>query len=217
MYEEKPPLNPQPLSPYVAWAGKRNRDAIYNVLKEKLPKTNAHVLEIGSGSGMHIIYFAPHFEHLHFHPSDFDESVFKNINSLKQEKGVNNVEEPIKLDLLSPETWPKPEEQLFEVIIAINILHVASFQVAEGMMQCAGKLLKPGGFLYLYGPFKVNGEYSSPSNQEFDKTLKSFGVTQWSLKDVADLAKAAQNHGLTFQEKIEMPSHNFSVLFAKLC
>ncbi|NEP01482.1 MAG: DUF938 domain-containing protein [Symploca sp. SIO2E9] len=216
MHEEKPSLNPHPLSPYVAWAGKRNRDSICKVLKEKLPKTEGHVLEIGSGSGMHIIYFAPHFEHLHFHPSDMDESVFENIQRLKKEKGVNNVEEPIKLDVLSSETWPKPEEQLFEVIISINILQVAPFEVAEGIMQCASKLLKPGGFLYLYGPFKVNGGYNSPSNQEFDKTLQGFGVPEWSLKDIANLAKAAQINGLTFQEKIEMTSNNFSLFFAKL-
>ena len=215
MNEEKPQLDPHPLSHYVAWAGKRNRDAILAVLKEQLPENEGHVLEIGSGSGMHLSYFAPNFPHLRFHPSDLDEDVFDNIKNLKQEKAINNMEDPVQLDLLSEDTWSNPSEQLFDVIISINILQVASFEVAEGMMQCSAKLLKPGGFLYMYGPFKVNGEFSSPSNQEFDRKLRSAGVPFWGLKDVADVTSAAKANGLVIKDKIDMPSNNFSLLFSK--
>lgn len=215
MNEERPQLDPHPLSPYVAWAGKRNRDAILEVLKEQLPKSDGQVLEIASGNGMHISYFAPHFEHLRFHPSDYDEKVFGNIKKLKQEQGVNNVEDPVKLDLLSPETWSNPSEELFDVIISINILQVAPFEVAEGIMQCSAKRLKPDGFLYMYGPFKVNGEFSSPSNEDFDKKLRSAGVDYWGLKDIADLNSAAKANGLVLKDKIDMPSNNFSLLFSK--
>ena len=215
MNEEKPQLDPHPLSPYVAWAGRRNRDAILAVLKEQLPKSDGHVLEIASGSGMHLSYFAPHFKHLCFHPSDFDENVFDNIKQLKQEKGVENMRDPVKLDLLSQETWSNPLEQFFDVIISINILQVAPFEVGEGIMQCSAKLLKPGGFLYMYGPFKVNGEFSSPSNEEFDRQLRSAGVAFWGLKDVADLTAAAKENGLILKGKIDTPTNNFSLLFSK--
>lgn len=216
MNEEKPQLDPHPLSPYVAWAGKRNRDAILKVLQEQLPKTEGDVLEIASGSGMHLCYFAPHFEHLRFHPSDVDEEVFENIKKLKLETGCNNVENPVKLDLLSPETWANPSKQLFDVIISINILQVAPFDVAEGMMQCSSRLLKSGGFLYMYGPFKVNGEFSSPSNQNFDEKLRSAGVSFWGLKDIADVISAAKANGLMLKNQIDMPVNNFSLLFSKL-
>ncbi|MDJ0694837.1 MAG: DUF938 domain-containing protein [Mastigocoleus sp. MO_167.B18] len=215
MNEEKPQLDPHPLSPYVAWAGKRNRDAILAVLEEQLPKSDGHVLEIASGSGMHVSYFAPHFKHLCFHPSDFDENVFDNIKQLKQEKGIENMRDPVKLDLLSQETWSNPSEQFFDVIISINILQVAPFEVGEGIMQCSGKLLKPGGFLYMYGPFKVNGEFSSPSNEEFDRQLRSAGVPFWGLKDVADLTAAAKDNGLVLKDKLDTPTNNFSLLFSK--
>lgn len=215
MSEEKPQLDPHPLSPYVAWAGKRNRDAILAVLKEQLPKSEGHVLEIASGSGMHLSYFAPNFPHLRFHPSDLDEDVFDNIRNLKQEKAIDNMEDPVKLDLLSEDTWSNPSQQFFDVIISINILQVAPFEVGEGMMQCCAKFLKPGGFLYMYGPFKVNGEFSSPSNQEFDQKLRSAGVPSWGLKDVADLTSVAKSNGLLLKDKIDMPSNNFSLLFSK--
>lgn len=215
MNEEKPQLDPYPLSPYVAWAGKRNRDPILAVLREKLPKSDGHVLELASGSGMHLSYFAPHFKHLYFHPSDVDENVFDNIKQLKQEKGIENMRDPVKLDLLSQETWSNPSEQFFDVIISINILQVAPFEVGEGIMQCSGKLLKPGGFLYMYGPFKVNGEFSSPSNEEFDRKLRSAGVDFWGLKDVADLTAAAKENNLILKDKIDTPTNNFSLLFSK--
>ncbi|KST69030.1 DUF938 domain-containing protein [Mastigocoleus testarum] len=215
MNEEKPQLDPHPLSTYVAWAGKRNRDAILAVLREQLPESDGHVLEIASGSGMHLSYFAPHFKHLCFHPSDVDESVFDNIKQLKQEKGIENMRDPVKLDLLDQQTWSNPLEQLFDVIISINILQVAPFEVGEGIVQCSAKLLKPGGFLYMYGPFKVNGEFSSPSNEEFDRQLRSAGVPFWGLKDVADLTAAAKENGLTLKDKLDMPTNNFSLLFSK--
>ena len=215
MNEEKPQLDPHPLSPYVAWAGKRNRDAILAVLKERLPKSEGHVLEIACGSGMHLSYFAPHFEHLRFHPSELDEEVFENIKKLKLENGINNIEDPVKLDLLSPDTWSNPSEQMFDAIISINILQVAPFEVGEGIMQCSAKLLKSGGFLYMYGPFKVNGEFSSPSNENFDRQLRSADVPFWGLKDIADVTSAAKANGLILKEKIDMPSNNFSLLFSK--
>ncbi|MDD1632287.1 MAG: class I SAM-dependent methyltransferase, partial [Methylococcaceae bacterium] len=79
MNQEKPPLDPHPLSEYVAWAGSRNREPLLGVLKEKLPKDPGNVLELASGSGMHINYFVPHLDHLHFHPSDKDIEVFDYI------------------------------------------------------------------------------------------------------------------------------------------
>ena len=102
MSQEKPPLDPHPLSEYVAWAGGRNREPLLGVLKEKLPKDPGNVLELASGSGMHINYFAPHFEHLHFHPSDKDSEVFDNIKKLSSDHGNDNIADPVHLDLTNP-------------------------------------------------------------------------------------------------------------------
>jgi len=214
MNTEAPPLDPHPLSEYVAWAGGRNREPILGVLKDKLPKDPERVLEMASGSGMHINYFAPHFEHLHFHPSDKDVEVFDNIKKLSSDHGNDNIADPVHLDLTDPNTWFNPgPEKSFAAIFCINIFQVAPISIADGMMNCASKLLKDDGILLIYGPFQHEGKFSTDSNKEFHETLSSFDVPEWGLKDVADLKKAAADHGMELKEVIDMPSNNFSLIF----
>ncbi len=217
MDKEMPPLDPHPLSEYVAWAGSRNREPILGVLKEKLPKDPECILELASGSGMHINYFAPHFDHLHFQPSDKDIEVFDNIQNLTSECGNNNIADPVHLDLTHPGTWFNPgPKKSFAAIFCINIFQVAPVSIADGMMECAEHLLKDDGFLLIYGPFQVYGAFSTDSNQEFDATLRSAGVAEWGLKDIADLKEAAARHGMELKEQIEMPSNNFSLIFGRI-
>lgn len=216
MNQQKPPLDPHPLSEYVAWAGSRNREPILGVLKEKLPKDTGRVLELASGSGMHINYFAPHFEHLHFHPSDKDQSVFDNIKQLSIDHSNDNIADPVHLDLTDPTTWFNPGMPgSFSVIFCINIFQVAPISIADGMMECASHLLNDNGFLLIYGPFQVEGKFTTDSNKEFHDTLSSAGVSEWGLKDIADLKKAAEKHGLELKEQIDMPSNNFSLIFGR--
>lgn len=217
MNQERPPLNPHPLSEYVAWAGGRNREPILGVLKEKLPKNPGRVLEMASGSGMHINYFAPHFDHLHFHPSDRDEEVFDNIKKLTADNGNDNIADPVHLDLTKPETWFNAGTQAsFDAIFCINIFQVAPISIADGMMQCAAHLLNDDGILLIYGPFQVEGTFTTDSNKEFHETLSSAGVSEWGLKDVSDLKKAAAKHGMELKEQIDMPANNFSLIFGKI-
>lgn len=216
-YQDMPALDPHPLSEYVAWAGSRNREPILGVLKGKLPKEPDRVLEMASGSGMHINYFAPHFDHLHFQPTDRDVEVFDNIKKVKEEQGNDNIADPVHLDLTSPETWFNPgPAKSFAAIFCINIFQVAPISIADGMMKCAEHLLKDDGFLLIYGPFQMGGKFSTDSNKQFHETLSSAGVLEWGLKDIADLEKAAASHGLELKEKIEMPSNNFSLIFGKV-
>ncbi|MGR9106932.1 MAG: DUF938 domain-containing protein, partial [Gammaproteobacteria bacterium] len=104
MTEQRPPLDPHPLSEYVAWAGNRNREPILKVLREKFPKSPANVLEFASGSGMHINFFAPNFKHLRFQPSDRSDETFENIKRLIKLNGNQNVDDPIILDLTVEQT-----------------------------------------------------------------------------------------------------------------
>ncbi len=216
MTDNKPPLDPHPLSEYVAWAGNRNREPILGVLKEKLPSEPGRVLEMASGSGMHINYFAPNFEHLHFHPSDKDIEVFDNIKRLKGELGNENIADPIHLDLTHPDTWFNAGTPAsFDAIFCINIFQVAPISIADGMMNCAEKLLDEDGILLIYGPFQKEGEFTTDSNREFHETLSSAGVSEWGLKDIGDLKAAADKHGLELKEIIDMPANNFSLIFGR--
>lgn len=209
---EKPPLDPYPLSPYVAWAGNRNRDAILEVFKQKFPQ-EGNVLELATGSGMHIHYFAPHFQSLNFQPSDFDQDVFENIQSLTQQTNAKNVEPPINLDLTQPSTWLSLNNKKFNVIFCINLFQVALISIADGVANCTAHHLNARGSLYIYGPFKVNGKNTTPSNEEFDKTLLSSGVPEWGLKDVTDINNAAYKYNIELKEKIDMPANNFILVY----
>ena len=171
---------------------------------------------MASGSGMHINYFAPNFEHLHFHPTDKDKEVFDNIKKLTTAHGNDNIADPVHLDLTDPETWFNPgPAKTFNAIFCINIFQVAPISIADGMMQCAEHLLTDDGFLLIYGPFQVEGGFTTDSNKEFHETLSSAGVSEWGLKDVADLKKAAENHGMELKETIDMPANNFSLIFGR--
>ncbi len=216
MTDNKPPLDPHPLSEYVAWAGHRNREPLLGVLKHKLPRDPGRILEMASGSGMHINYFAPHFSHLHFQPSDRDVEVFDNIKKLTVENQNNNIADPVHLDLTEPTTWFNAGMPgTFDAIFCINIFQVAPISIADGMMECAENLLSENGILLIYGPFQVEGSFTTDSNKEFHETLSSTGVTEWGLKDVADLKAAADKHGLELKEQIDMPANNFSLIFGR--
>ena len=163
---DRPPIDPYPLSPYVAWAGKRNRDPILDVFKTLFPPAG-EVLELASGSGAHINYFAPHFKQHQFQPSDYDTDVFETIKNLRAEQGNANVADPIKIDLTKPETWPDPSAKLYDVIFVINLFQVAPVSIIDGIAQVAARVLKPSGFLAIYGPFKVDSSYTTEFERGF--------------------------------------------------
>lgn len=214
MTTDKPQLDPHPLSPYVAWAGNRNREAILDLLAKKLSTKTGAVLEFASGSGMHINFFAPNFPELTFQPSDRDDETFANIRALRSQWANANVKDPIVLDLTAEATWPE-SRCAYDAIYCINIFQVAPVSIARGMMTCASRILADNGFLMIYGPFMVDGKFTTASNAEFHQTLTSYGVDEWGLKDVADLRAAATASGLALKEMIDMPAHNYALMFGR--
>ena len=215
MSDTKPPLDPHPLSPYVAWAGNRNKDPILQVFKDKLPKNEAHVLEFATGSGMHINFLAPEFSHLSFHPSDKDDETFDNIKKLTAENGNSNIVDPVAIDLTDSASWPDASKQQFSAIFCINIFQVAPVSIADGMMKCAASILENDGKLYIYGPFKVDGGFTTDSNKEFNDIIESAGVAEWGLKDVNDISHAAEQAGMKLVERVDMPTNNFMLVYGK--
>jgi tRNA G46 methylase TrmB len=135
--EPRPPIDPYPLSPYVAWAGRRNRDPILSVFKKILP-ASGDVLELATGAGQHINYFAPHFPKVRFQPSDYDTDVFATIKATKAEKGNTNVADPIRIDLTDPASWPPASEKLYDAIFVINI-----FRWRPWPLPTASRILRP--------------------------------------------------------------------------
>jgi len=213
--ESKPRINPYPLSSYNTWAWERNRDPILEVLKTLFPKAG-NALELASGSGAHVNYFAPNFPDIAFQPSDCDVTVFETIKSNRSRAGNTNVADPVRIDLTAPDTWPRGQERLYDVIFAVNVFHLAPVTAADGFAEIAARALKPGGFAAIYGPFKVDGRFTTPSNEAFDRSLRDAGVPGWGLKDVRDLERAASDRGVILKQQQDLPANNFMLVFQKL-
>ena len=214
MSDERPQIDPYPLSAYVAWAGKRNREPILQAFKTFFPK-EGEVLELASGAGAHINYFAPHFPGLRFQPSDYDTKVFDTIKAKRAEGDNKNVADPLTIDLTNPSTWPDGRGQLYDVIFVINLFQVAPVAIADGIAQIAAKALKPTGFIAIYGPFKLDGKYTTPSNEAFDQEILAAKVPEWGLKDIRDLERAAVKHGIVLKKQLDLPANNFLLIFGR--
>ncbi|WP_027556286.1 DUF938 domain-containing protein [Bradyrhizobium sp. Cp5.3] len=214
MSNDRPNIDPHPLSAYVAWAGNRNKDSILKAFKELFP-TKGDALEVATGAGLHINYFAPYFPNVRFQPSDYDQGTFEAIKRKRVEGDNNNVADPILIDLTAPATWPDADERLYDVIFAINIFQVAPISIADGIAALAARLLKPAGFIAIYGPFKLDGKFATRSNEAFDREIRAAGVPEWGLKDVRDLEREARKHGLALKRQLDLPASNFILLFAR--
>ena len=185
----------------------RNRDPILAVLKDLLPARGL-VLEIGSGTGGHATYFAPRFPDLVWQPSDATDEFFDDIAQWTGEIGAGNIRPPLILDAASA-AWPIAEA---DAIFCANVIHIAPWAVAEGIVAGAGRILNAGGRLILDGPYKVGGRHTAPSNEAFDGELRQRNPA-WGVRDLDDVIAEAAKHGLTQDRVIDMPANNKTVVF----
>jgi cyclopropane fatty-acyl-phospholipid synthase-like methyltransferase len=191
-------------------AAARNREPILVVLKRVLPG-RARVLEIASGSGEHAVFFARAMPGLDWQPSDPDAGARASIAAWIESEGLANVRAPLAIDVRA-EKWGAGGP--FEAIVSINMVHIAPWESALGLTAGAGRLVRDGGVLFLYGPFMRDGRHTAPSNESFDVWLKerdpAFGV-----RDIADIESAARAHGFALNEIVDMPANNLSLVFVK--
>jgi hypothetical protein len=194
-------------------AAVRNREPVLSVLREVLP-AHGMVLEIGSGSGEHTAFLAPHFPTLEWQPSDADQTTFPSIIGWAQTTMKTNpdatIHSPVQLNTCNQ---PWPVEQA-DVIMALNMIHVSPWESCEGLMAGAGRVLPTAGVLYLYGPFKQGGEHNAPSNAEFDASLRQRNP-RWGVRNLEDVIALASDYGLRHDQTIAMPANNLSVVFLR--
>jgi len=187
-------------------AADNNRLVILEQLKKLLVET-ATVLEIGSGSGQHAVYFAKALPHLRWLPSDrgnYFESLVSNI----REFAPDNVLKPIYLDV-SNHPWPALQ---IDHIYAANVLHIASPDQVRDFFKGAGQLARIDGLLCLYGPFKYDGKFTTTSNQRFDQWLKSSDVLS-GIRDFEWICELAASSGFRFDRDFPMPANNQWLIF----
>lgn len=192
-------------SPSVA----RNREPILAVLRRALPERGL-VLEIASGTGEHALHFAAALPGLVWQPSDPDPAALASIAAHRAAEGPPNLLAPIALDVTAP-SWPAARA---DAVVAINMIHIAPWAAAEGLMRGAGRVLAPGGVLFLYGPYKEGGVHTAPSNAAFDASLRGRDP-QWGVRDLEAVAEAAGAQGLALVERVAMPANNLSLVFRR--
>ena len=193
----------------MAPATERNRAPILAVLRNVLPASGT-VLEIASGTGQHAVHFAAAFPGLTWQPSDPDSAARESIAAWTAHAGLANVRAPLDLDVCR-QPWGI---DVADAIVCINMLHISPWAAAEALFAGAGKLLKPGGVLYLYGPYRRGGAHTAPSNAAFDAQLRATDA-EWGVRDMEDVAALGAAQGLCCDEPVPMPANNFSLVFRK--
>lgn len=192
----------------------RNRQPILDVLARILPPTGT-VLEIASGTGQHAAYLAPRLAPRKWQPTDVDQSMFESIEAWADDAvgpplGNSVILPPLVLDA-SAEAWPLNGA---DAVVCINMIHIAPIEACSGLLAGAARILPTGGPLYLYGPFMRGGVHTAPSNARFDEMLRSQDA-RWGVRDLDEVAQEAADRGFAFDEVIDMPSNNLSVIFRK--
>jgi SAM-dependent methyltransferase len=178
-------------------------------LRRVLPQGGT-VVEIASGSGEHAVCFAAGLPHLTWQPSDFDPLALKSIAAHRASAELPNLKAPVELRAEAA-AWPITRA---DAVVCINMIHIAPWAAAEGLVAGAGRVLSPGGILYLYGPFKENGRHTAPSNAAFDASLRARNP-DWGVRDLADVTELAVRNGFELVETVAMPANNLSVVFRR--
>jgi len=166
------------------------------------------VLEIGSGTGQHAIHFAQALPHLNWQTSDLPIN-HVGIKQWIDESGVSNVKQPIIIDLYK--SWPINN---VDVIYTANTLHIINFELVELFFSAVNKHLALNGIMCIYGPFKYNGQFTSPSNGDFDLWLKERDCES-GIRNIEDILALATNANLNLIHDYEMPANNRLLVFKK--
>jgi SAM-dependent methyltransferase len=194
----------------------RNRDPILAVLEEVLPASGV-VLEIGSGTGEHAVYFAPRLPRVTWQPSDASPEALESIAEWSRVYPAPNLRPPVRVDARdAPARTAATIEPLGVVtaVVSINMIHIAPWAACLGLCALAGTILSPGGILYLYGPFRRDGSHTAPSNAAFDADLRARDPA-WGVRDLGEVGRAAADRGFELLDAIPMPANNLSVVFRR--
>lgn len=204
-------------------------------------KFAGEALELGSGTGAHVELFAQKFPSLTWQPTEFIPELagsggtdfgvcftsgpevrraLLDIDSVC--RSFPNVRPATHIDASEPfDKWPsvvREKEGTFSLVFIANVFHITPWEVAKGALAGAGRALRQGGLFIVYGPFKVNGEFTTESNYTFDANLRTRNPL-WGYRDISQIRDEAAKHGFTMlppeMGQMAMPANNFMLAFAK--
>ncbi|MEQ9372452.1 MAG: DUF938 domain-containing protein [Coleofasciculus chthonoplastes F3-SA18-01] len=198
-------------------ATQRNREPILQILRRVLPAKGT-VLEVASGTGEHAVFFAPRLKPRQWLPSDANPLMRASIADWSAYEPADNLYPPLDIDVQTP-SWSVEkqspvdwETSPLKAIVSINLIHIAPWSACLGLIAGASRLLPSGGVLYLYGPFKRNGQHTAASNAAFDSSLQASNP-DWGVRDLEDIVAIAQDQHLVLDQIYPMPANNLSVVF----
>lgn len=197
--------DPRRSAPHVA----RNAAPIADLLRGVLPERGL-VLEVASGTGEHVVHFAREFPKLLWQPSDPEPAALRSIEAWRAEAGLFNLLPPVPLDARAAD-WPVAQA---DAALAINMVHISPWAATIGLMRGAGRLLKTGAPLCLYGAYRQAGVATAPSNEAFDRSLKARDP-EWGLRDLDAVVAEAETQGFRLETVVPMPANNVSVVLRK--
>ena len=207
-------------------AAERNRQPILDVLRRVLPPAG-RALDIASGSGQHVSWFARHLPGWHWQPSEYAAAALPSIAAwsvldaadlaASPEAAIGtgplaNIAPPVQLDVCAA-AWPV--SGAFDAVTCINMLHASPPATLPGLMRGAGRHLAAGGLLVTYGPYILDDQPLAPSNVEFDAWLKRERDPSWGIRRLADVVAHARHAGLHLRERVEMPANNLMLIFER--
>ncbi|KAF9164306.1 hypothetical protein BGX21_009359 [Mortierella sp. AD011] len=208
-------------------AAERNKEVILDQLRPVLDKARL-VLEVGSGSGQHVYRFSKDYPEVTFQPTEYDTALLPSIDAYAND--LNNeghhINPALELDATKPEHWQRvveaiqPEQQsngggCFDLVMTTNVFHISPWIVGQSIVRGAGQMLKSGGSLVIYGPFKKDGVFNTESNREFDATLRGRDPS-WGVRDVEEIEAVAKNDAnMKLDRIVDMPANNYMLFFRK--
>jgi SAM-dependent methyltransferase len=196
----------------------RNIEPLLTALASRLPSQPGHVLEVGSGTGQHVVRFAEAFPSLTFWPTDVTHENIASTAAWMSAARSTNIAPPVLLEADQPD-WHlghsgRPPATV-NVIFSANVIHITPWSVAAGLFAGAARHLDHTGTLILYGPFKRHGQQTAPSNESFDQWLKT-SDERWGVRDLdGEIADIAAANGLEMREAHAMPANNLLVSFTR--
>ena len=194
----------------------RNKQPILGILLQTLPPSG-RALEIASGTGQHVAWFAAALPEWQWQPSDADDGAFDSVQAQVAQLGLRNVAAPVLLDVAAA-SWLAAQHKIqqtppvFDLIYCANMLHIAPWACCTGLMQGAARHLAPGGQLITYGPYLEDGVPTSLGNAAFDLSLKTRNPA-WGIRRREDVEQEAARVGLRLVQRFEMPANNLLLVW----
>jgi SAM-dependent methyltransferase len=220
-------------------AAERNKEPIAAVLTRYLGEEKSGViLEVACGTGQHAAHCAPLLPNLWWQPTDLGTDAFDAVDH--HTRGIKNVSHAFEMDVADDWYMPCTEMNMrhsslaptetieiegsnnfmlvkdgtFAAVLAVNLTHISPYAATKGLVAGAGDALRVGGKLFIYGPFKRNGEHTSEGNATFDASLRSQNA-EWGYRDIEAVEQLGRDAGLTPTETVEMPANNFMLVMTK--